>query len=113
MPDLQRAVEAAPHVCGSARDWLRPTGQRAAAHKGGRHVLWLGFHDLCEEIGSRQIAGVDRALSDIVAFLRGDDDARLADGWRAALLGDGIRDLVEGKAALPFEGGRLKLIAVS
>lgn len=50
---------------------------------------------------------------DIVAFLRGDDDARLADGWRAALLGDGIRDLVEGKAALTFEGGRLKLIAVS
>ena len=50
---------------------------------------------------------------DIVAFLRGDDDARLADGWRAAMLGDGIRDLVDGKAGLTFDGqGRLKLISV-
>jgi ribonuclease D len=50
---------------------------------------------------------------DIVAFLRGDDDARLAQGWRAAMLGDGIRDLVDGKAGLTFDGqGRLKLINV-
>ena len=50
---------------------------------------------------------------DIVAFLRGDDDARLASGWRAAMLGDGIRDLVDGRAGLTFDGeGRLKLISV-
>lgn len=51
--------------------------------------------------------------ADIVAFLRGDDDARLAHGWRAALLGDGISDLVAGEAALTFEQGRLKLVAVN
>ena len=38
---------------------------------------------------------VDTALlatrADLVAFLRGDDDARLGNGWRAELLGDGIR----------------------
>ncbi len=51
--------------------------------------------------------------ADIVAFLRGDEDARLAEGWRAALLGNGIRDLVDGKAALTFDAGRLKLVAVS
>ncbi len=51
--------------------------------------------------------------ADIVAFLRGDDDARLAHGWRAAMLGDGIRELVDGKAGLTFDEGRLKLIHVA
>jgi ribonuclease D len=50
---------------------------------------------------------------DIVAFLRGDDDAKLAHGWRAAMLGDGIQELVAGKAGLTFEAGRLKLISVN
>lgn len=52
--------------------------------------------------------------ADIVAFLRGDDDARLASGWRADLVGDGIRALVGGEAGLTFDGeGRLRLISVS
>ena len=52
--------------------------------------------------------------SDLVALLRGDADARLADGWRGALLGEGIRRLVEGRAALTFDGrGGLKLIPVT
>ncbi len=59
---------------------------------------------------------IDTALlgtrADIVAFLRGDDDAQLAHGWRAAMLGDGIRDLVDGKAGLTFDQGRLRLIAI-
>lgn len=51
--------------------------------------------------------------SDIVALLRGDDDARLASGWRAQMLGDGIRDLVGGRAALTFNAeGRLQLIPI-
>jgi ribonuclease D len=51
--------------------------------------------------------------ADLVALLRGDADARLAHGWRAELLGDGIRQLVEGRAGLTFDGkGGLKLIAV-
>jgi ribonuclease D len=52
--------------------------------------------------------------SDIVAFLRGDEDARLASGWRNVLVGDGIRRLVGGEAGLTFDGqGRLRLTTVS
>jgi ribonuclease D len=61
---------------------------------------------------------VDTAMlatrSDLVAFLRGDADARLSTGWRAELLGDGIRRLVAGEAGLTFDGqGRLRLISVA
>jgi ribonuclease D len=60
---------------------------------------------------------IDTALlatrADLVALLRGDADARLAHGWRAELLGDGIKRLVEGRAGLTFDGrGGLRLIDV-
>jgi ribonuclease D len=42
--------------------------------------------------------------SDIEALLAGDPDARLAEGWRAELVGERIRRLVAGEAALAFEG---------
>ncbi|HSM66847.1 MAG TPA: HRDC domain-containing protein [Ilumatobacteraceae bacterium] len=52
--------------------------------------------------------------SDIVAFLRGDADARLASGWRNELVGEGVRRLVSGEAGLTFDGeGRLRLTTVS
>ena len=52
--------------------------------------------------------------ADIVAFLRGDADARLAVGWRNELVGDGIRRLVGGEAGLTFDGeGRLRLTPVA
>jgi len=48
--------------------------------------------------------------ADIEAMLRNDSDARLASGWRGELLGQPISDLVNGKAALAFEGdGQLVL----
>ncbi len=61
---------------------------------------------------------IDTALlatrADLVAFLRGDPDARLANGWRAELLGDGIRSLIAGESGLTFDGqGRLRLIPVA
>ena len=61
---------------------------------------------------------IDTALlatrADLVAFLRGDHDARLANGWRAELLGDGIRSLIAGESGLTFDGqGRLQLIPVA
>ncbi len=61
---------------------------------------------------------VDTALlatrADITALLRGDADARLAHGWRAEFVGDGIRRLVEGSAGLTFDGkGGLRLIDVA
>ena len=61
---------------------------------------------------------IDTALlatrADLVALLRGDREARLASGWRAELLGDGVRSLVEGRAGLTFDGrGGLRLIPVA
>lgn len=51
--------------------------------------------------------------SDLVAFLRGDADARLAHGWRAEFVGDDLGNLVAGRAALSFDGkGGLRLTAV-
>jgi ribonuclease D len=56
---------------------------------------------------------IDPALlgtrADIEALLRGDDDARLSSGWRAEHVGAPIRSLVEGRAALSFDNGRLIL----
>jgi ribonuclease D len=42
--------------------------------------------------------------SDIEALLARDPDARLATGWRAELVGERIRQLVDGEAALAFDG---------
>ncbi|HEY5153149.1 MAG TPA: hypothetical protein VIJ47_00345, partial [Acidimicrobiales bacterium] len=42
---------------------------------------------------------------DIEALLRREPDARLATGWRAELVGEPIRRLVDGEAALAFDGG--------
>lgn len=41
--------------------------------------------------------------ADLEALLRGDSDARLAHGWRAELVGEPIRRLLGGEAALAFE----------
>jgi hypothetical protein len=42
--------------------------------------------------------------SDVEALLRGDELARLTVGWRADVLGQDIQRLVEGRAALSFDG---------
>ena len=47
--------------------------------------------------------------ADVEALVRGDDDARLATGWRAELAGGPIRRLVAGDAALAFEDGAVVL----
>jgi ribonuclease D len=57
---------------------------------------------------------IDTALlatrADLEALLRGDEDARLATGWRAEIVGEPIRKLVSGEAALAFAGqGQLTL----
>jgi ribonuclease D len=41
--------------------------------------------------------------ADLISFLSGDPDARLAHGWRNELLGDGIGRLIDGRAALTFD----------
>jgi len=42
---------------------------------------------------------------DLEAFLRGDDDGRLAAGWRAEALAQDVADLLEGRAGLSFAKG--------
>lgn len=55
-------------------------------------------------------AGLLATRNDVEAFLRGDEDARLATGWRCELVGEPVERLVGGDAALAFEGkGRLVL----
>ena len=51
---------------------------------------------------------IDPALlatrADLVALLRGDEHARAATGWRADIVGDPVRRLARGDAALAFDG---------
>lgn len=47
---------------------------------------------------------------DLQAFLRADPGGRLASGWRRELVGEPIRRLVEGDAALAFRPGRGDLV---
>ncbi len=42
--------------------------------------------------------------NDIESLLAGDPEARLTKGWRAVMVGERIRRLVEGEAALAFDG---------
>lgn len=58
---------------------------------------------------------IDAALvatrSDLQSFLNGDVHAKLALGWRAGLVGEPVRRLVKGEAALAFDGrGGLALV---
>ncbi len=51
--------------------------------------------------------------ADLVDLLKLDPDARLAHGWRAEMVGEDVRHLVEGRAALAFDGrGGLKLLTL-
>jgi ribonuclease D len=70
---------------------------------------WVGEVARTEKIDATLLA----TRNDLVGLLRGDPAARLASGWRHELLGDGIRRLVEGRAALTFDGrGGLRLVPV-
>ncbi len=70
---------------------------------------WVGEVARTEKIDAALLA----TRSDLVSLLRGDVNARLAGGWRHELLGDGIRQLVEGRAALTFDGrGGLRLVVL-
>jgi ribonuclease D len=59
-------------------------------------------------------ASVLATRGDLVAFLRDAPDARLAQGWRATMLGEQLRRLAAGDASLAFDGrGNLVLEARS
>ena len=71
---------------------LRPAVSLVAA--------WVGQLSRELEIETSLVA----TRSDIEALLAKDPDARLATGWRAEMVGERIRRLVEGEAALAFDG---------
>ena len=47
--------------------------------------------------------------ADIEALIRGDPDARLSRGWRSEIVGEPVRRLLGGEAALAFDDGQLVL----
>lgn len=68
---------------------------------------WVSQVAKAERIDTAMLA----TRADLIALLSGRSDARLAHGWRAELLGDGIRDLVAGRAGLTFDAERgLRLV---
>lgn len=42
--------------------------------------------------------------SDIEALVRGDSDAKMSIGWRNEIVGESVRELLQGKATLAFDG---------
>ena len=70
---------------------------------------WVSQVAKSERIDTSMLA----TRADLVAFLAGDESARLAHGWRAEILGEGIERLVTGRAALTFvRGTGLRLVDV-
>ena len=70
---------------------------------------WVSQVAKSERIDTAMLA----TRADLTALLSGDPEARLAHGWRATLLGEGIRRLLAGRAALTFDrGAGLRLVDV-
>ena len=69
-------------------------------------TAWIAQVAKDEELDAALLA----TRSDVTDILRGAPTARLANGWRADLVGGPIRDLVDGRAAVAFDpAGRLVL----
>ena len=64
-------------------------------------AAWISQKARDEELDQALLA----TRGDVEALLRGDEDARLARGWRHELVGEPIRRLVEGRAAVAYEPG--------
>ena len=70
---------------------------------------WVSQVAKSEKIDTSMLA----TRADLVTFLSGDPDSRLAHGWRGELLGEGINRLLDGRAALTFDrGAGLRLVDV-
>jgi ribonuclease D len=70
---------------------------------------WVSQVAKTERIDTSMLA----TRADLIALLSGDPDARLTQGWRAELLGEGIQRLLAGQAALTFDkGAGLRLVDV-
>ena len=97
---------------GLASDW-RPPPKRAARSDAvdrlrpavGLVTSWVS--QLARDRGIEPSLLATRA--DIEASIRGDADARLSRGWRSEMVGEPLRRLVAGEAALAFDNGQLVL----
>ncbi len=97
---------------GLASDW-RPPPKRAARSDAvdrlrpavGLVISWVSQLARDRMIEPSLLA----TRADIEALIRGDADARLATGWRSEMVGDPLRRLVAGEAALAFDNGQLVL----
>ncbi len=70
---------------------------------------WVSQVAKTEKIDTATLA----TRADLVALLSGDPSARLANGWRKEILGEGIERLVKGRAALTFDrGAGLRLVDI-
>ena len=97
---------------GTASDWRPPPASRGRSDHAerlrpavGLVTSWVG--QLARERMIEPSLLATRA--DIEALIRGDADARLSRGWRSEIVGEPIRRLVEGEAALAFDDGQLVL----
>lgn len=98
---------------GMANEAAMPAADGEELDRSLRPAVTLVSAWVSEVARQRRIDTALLATNDLVAFLRGDADARLAGGWRGEL-GEGIRRLVAGQAALTFDGrGGLSLIDVA
>jgi ribonuclease D len=93
-------------------DLPAPDGEELSRHLRPAVTLiaaWIGELARQQRVDGTLIA----TRADIVALLRSDGDARLGEGWRAELVGQDLRRLVAGHAALSFDGkGGLRLITI-
>ena len=87
-----KPVAREPHVRHDLDRHLRPAVGLVSA--------WVSQLSREMEIETSLIA----TRNDIETLLAGDPACRLRSGWRADLVGDRIRSLVEGRAALAFDG---------
>jgi ribonuclease D len=95
---VQRGIDAPPPETGTARVAELPRELRPAV---AVVSSWIGQLASDLEIDPAQLG----TRADIEALLRGDEDGRLATGWRAELVAEPVRHLLDGQAAVAFEPG--------